>query len=149
MKTKFSEIQKFTQWWVWLIMGGLFIIPLTSFLLTGAKKAIVPFLIISGLNLFFYLITLNVKIDNKGIRLVYFPFVNKYKEWSEVKDVSVINYGFVGGWGIRFWTKYGTVYNVRGNKGLLVELNDGKTFVIGTQKEKELKEMLQILGKTE
>ncbi len=44
------------------------------------------------------------------------------------------------------WTDYGTVYNIRGSKGLLVELNDGKTFVIGTQKEKDLRNILNELG---
>lgn len=52
--------------------------------------------------------------------------------------MKVINYGFVGGWGIRLWTKYGTVYNVSGNKGLFIKLKNGKTMVIGTQKSQEL-----------
>ena len=59
----------------------------------------------------------------------------------------MFDYGFVGGWGVRMWTKYGTVYNTKGSKGLLVELNNGKTFVIGTQKEDELKMFLKDLGK--
>ena len=96
----------------------------------------------------FYLLKLKIRVDHNGVNMVYFPFVNKFTEWSEVKNVSVINYGFVGGWGIRFWTKYGTVYNVRGNKGMLIELNSGKTFVIGTQKETDLNNVLHDLGKT-
>src|SRR5690554_7570605 len=46
--------------------------------------------------------------------------------------------GFVGGWGIRFTMKYGTVYNIKGNKGLFVKLKNGKTFIVGTQKPEEL-----------
>ena len=32
---------------------------------------------------------------------------------------------------------------MNGNKGLAIELNNGKKFVIGTQKEKELKNVLE------
>ena len=63
-------------------------------------------------------------------------------KWYEIEKADVVNYGFVGGWGIRPWTKYGTVYNIRGNKGLAIALFDGQRFVIGTQKEAELKKIL-------
>ena len=67
--------------------------------------------------------------------------------WTEIKSVKLLDYGFVGGWGIRFWTKYGTVYNIRGSKGLLLEFSDGKTIVVGTQKEEELKFFLKDIEK--
>lgn len=147
MTVKFTENQKFTQWWVWLIMVGLLIIPAYNFVYGGLSEALKASPIILVV-LLFWILKLKTRIDHNGINLVYFPFVSKFIEWKEIKSVSVINYGFVGGWGIRFWTKYGTVYNVRGNKGLLVELNNGKTFVIGTQNEEELKDVLKNLGKT-
>ena len=53
-----------------------------------------------------------------------------------------MNYGFVG-YGIRLGSKYGTVYNMKGNRGLAIELNNGKKFVIGTQKEMELKNVVE------
>ncbi len=147
MKDKFIEIQKFTQWWVWLVMCGLLGFPIYAFLMSGVSEGLKASPVILVVVLF-YLLKLRTKIDLNGIQMAYFPFVNKFIAWKTIKKVSVINYGFVGGWGIRFWTKYGTVYNVSGNKGVLVELNDGKTFVIGSQKEEELKEVLKNLGKT-
>ena len=54
-----------------------------------------------------------------------------------------MNYGCVGGWGIRLWTKYGTIYNIKGNKGLAVKLLSGKKFLIGTQKGNELSEIVK------
>ena len=62
--------------------------------------------------------------------------------WNEIKSTKVVNCGLVGGWGIRLWTKYGTVYNTKGNKGLAIELKNGKKFLIGTQKETELNKIL-------
>jgi hypothetical protein len=73
----------------------------------------------------------------------FFPLIKKTTNWTEIKKVEVVNYGFVGGWGIRLWTKYGTVYNIKGNKGLAIELFNGKKYLIGTQKEIELNEIVK------
>ena len=54
-----------------------------------------------------------------------------------------VHYGFVGGWGIRFFTAYGTVYNMRGTKGLAINLEKGKKFLIGTQKPDLLNQFIQ------
>jgi len=148
MKVKFTEIQKFTQWWVWFILVLLLALPVCAFLSGGISDGLKASPIILVLILF-YLLKLKTEVNDKGITMSFYPFVNKFVQWPEVKFVSVINYGFVGGWGIRLWTIYGTVYNVCGNKGMLIELNNGKTFVIGTQKEEELKRVLKGLGKIE
>lgn len=73
----------------------------------------------------------------------FFPFVKKTTKWTDMKKAEVINYGFVGGWGIRLRTKYGTVYNIKGNKGLAIELLNGKKYLIGTQKETEMYEIVK------
>jgi hypothetical protein len=81
---------------------------------------------------------LKTEIDQNEIRMSFFPFVKKRVSWSEVESAEIVNYGFVGGWGIRLWTEFGTVYNTKGNKGLAIELFNGEKFLIGTQKENEL-----------
>lgn len=62
---------------------------------------------------------------------------------AKLKKQPFVNYGFVGGWGIRPWTRYGTVYNTRGQEGLAIELKNGKKFLIGTQNQAELLNYLQ------
>ena len=89
------------------------------------------------------LLSLHTEIDEKEIRFKMFPFVNKTVSWDSIKSAEVINYGFVGGWGIRLFTKYGTVYNVSGKIGLALQLKNGKKLVIGTQKEDQLKQIVQ------
>ncbi len=79
---------------------------------------------------------LKTEIDLNEIRFSFVPFVKKRIKWSEIKKAEVVNYGFVG-WGIRLSFKYGIVYNIKGNRGLAIELRDGKRFVICTQKEAE------------
>ena len=147
MSNKFIEQQKFTQWWIWAIMLGLFSIVAFAFFNAGFYEAMVSFVVVILVNLLFLSLKLRTEINEKEIRMAYFPFIKKQFNWSVVKSIKVFDYGFVGGWGIRFWTKYGTVYNIRGSKGILVELNDDKTFVIGTQNEEEVKVVLNKLGK--
>lgn len=155
MKTEFKEEQKFTQWWLWLILIPVGILPIFGIykqLILGDKfgdnpmsdlgLVILTIFIFSLIGLFF-IMKLKTSIDKNGIQMSFFPFVRKKVNWNEIKNIEVINYGFVGGWGIRLWTKYGTVYNMKGNKGLAIELNNGKKFLIGTQKETELKKFME------
>ena len=73
----------------------------------------------------------------------FVPFIKKHVDWNEVKSIKVIDYGFVGGWGIRLGTTFGTVYNIKGKMGLAIELINGKKFLIGTQKAEELQIILK------
>lgn len=155
MKTEFKEEQKFNQWWLWLIlilMGVLPIVGIYKQLILGEKLGDNPMsdfsLLIFSIIMFslvglFLIMKLKTSIDKNGINMHFFPFIKKSVDWQQIKNVKVVNYGFVGGWGIRLWTKYGTVYNIRGNKGLEIVLKSGKKFLIGTQKETELSTIIE------
>ncbi len=155
MKIEFKEEQKFTQWWLWLILIGSGVLPIYGMYKQLILKeqfgdkpmsdlGLVLFcILIFGIITLFWLMRLRTEIDQNEIRMNFFPFTQKQVKWSEIKTAEVVNYGFVGGWGIRLWTKYGTVYNTKGNKGLAIELNNGKKFLIGTQKETELAKFLE------
>ncbi|MDW5290345.1 hypothetical protein [Formosa sp. PL04] len=150
MKIEFKEEQKFTQWWVWVLLFGIGILPIMGIykqFILGEKFGNMPMsnfgLIVFSIFIFtliamFWFVKLKTEIDQNEIRIHFFPFLKKHINWKEIKSAEIVNYGFVGGWGIRLWTKYGTVYNTKGNKGLAIELLDGNKFLIGTQKEIEL-----------
>ncbi|MDG1477280.1 MAG: hypothetical protein P8Q14_09045 [Vicingaceae bacterium] len=147
MKPKFTEIQKFTQWWLWLI-----ILIHSSFvvwqLISAGSSSLVSILFGDILiAVLFFTLKLKTEVNEEGVKMAFFPFIKKEINWEEIKSLRVLDYGFVGGWGIRFWTKYGTVYNVNGRKGLAIELKSGKKLAIGTQKEEELESVLKELGK--
>ncbi|NGX84319.1 DUF1705 domain-containing protein [Aequorivita sp. KMM 9714] len=151
----FKEEQKFTQWWLWLILIGIGVLPIIGIykqLIIEEKfgdspmsdlELIIFSIFIFGLIALFWFMRLKTNIDQNEIRMRFFPLVKKQVKWKDVKSVEVVNYGFVGGWGIRLGTKYGTVYNTKGNRGLAIELLNGKKLLIGTQKETELKEILE------
>ena len=65
--------------------------------------------------------------------------------WGEVDHCQVIPYSFVGGWGVRLWTQYGTVYNVTSGKGLFVQLKNKEKFLVGTQQAEELEKFITAL----
>ena len=150
MTTLFKEDQRFTQWWLWVILIPIGILPVVGIvqqLILGEEFGDNPMsdfgLILFAVFVFallglFLMIRLKTEIDQNEVRMSFIPFVKKRIKWSEIKKAEVVNYGFVGGWGIRLSFKYGTVYNIKGNMGLAIELKNGKRFVIGTQREKEL-----------
>ena len=157
MKKQFTETQKFTQWWLWLILISIGILPVVGIykqLYLGEPMGdkpmsdeglIVFFVFVFALIAFFWMIQLRTKITQQDIKINFFPLTKRAVKWSEVEKAQIVNYGFVGGWGIRFWTNYGTVYNIKGKMGLALELKNGKKFLIGSQKIDELKAFLDSL----
>ena len=149
-RAEFSEGQKFRQWWLWFILVGIGLVTLYELylqLIQGKEFGNEPMpdymlviytLFIFGLLFFFRFIELKTEIDRIGIRINFRPFMKREYRWDEISSARVVNYGFQGGWGIRLGTKYGTLYNISGNKGLAIELKSGKKFCIGTRKEVEL-----------
>jgi len=93
------------------------------------------------------IIKLKTEITKKEIHFGFHPFHSKSVSWEEVLSARVIKYGFVGGYGIRMFTKHGTVYNVRGKMGLAIELKTGKKLIIGTQDPDRLKTYLKRIEK--
>lgn len=152
MKIEFIEKQKFTQWWFWLIILTIVLLLFIDFnevypSFNIKSNSIFTVIIVFVLVFFLTIMELRTKIDKNGIEMHFFPIVKKSVKWNDIKSVKVVNYGFVGGWGIRLFTKYGTVYNIKGNKGLAIELQNNNKFLIGTQKEEDLKKVISALEK--
>ena len=149
---KFVEVQKFKQIWIWAVLLGSLIFPLMGIgvlLIHTRVNSYLSFMVLFSLvaTIIFvifllWLMKLITEIDKEGITIRFLPFVNKKIEWSLVDSCTIIDYGFIGGWGIRLTRKYGTVYNISGSKGLLLSLKNGKKILIGTQQEDELREFL-------
>lgn len=157
MKMYFSETQKFNQIWLWILLFFVASIPFygvykqSEVALEITFKSLFVEIAFSmcmsiGLLLLVYFIRLDTYIDAIAIRLHFFPFVKKEFLREEIKEMEVLDYGFIGGWGIRFWTKYGTVYNIKGTKGFRIVLKDGKKYLIGTQKPEKIEAYLRENG---
>jgi|SRR5690606_12305191 len=136
---EFNETQKFNQPLLWVILLGLSTLFLVKLVNNTSELNWISFLVIIAVCLLFITMHLKTNISKRGVKYSFFPFISKTIAWEDIENVEVINYGFIGGWGIRFTIKYGIVYNVKGNKGLFIRLKSGKKIVIGTQKSEEIK----------
>lgn len=145
----FLEVQKFDQKWLWVLLIVLSVVilavQLSVFFNSSVERSGFGFyfslfnvFLVIGLVWLFVVMKLKTSIDKEKISMKFFPFFRKEVAWRDIKKSEVLDYGFVGGWGIRLWTKYGTVYNTKGSKGLFIQLNDDKKFLIGTQRPDEL-----------
>ncbi|WP_292890675.1 hypothetical protein [Nonlabens sp.] len=151
-KILFQEIQKFDQWWLWLLVLGLLLIPVSflydseSFVDQWTIDKIITSVLVVGILVLFLTTKMTTTITNEKIKVFFFPFLKREFFWDDIQQAQIIDYGFVGGWGIRIWTSYGTVYNVRGSKGLHFKIAD-MHYIIGTQKEQELRSKIAHLLK--
>lgn len=151
----FEEIQRFRQWWIWVLLTFLPLIFVWGIIQQavfgipfGSKPAPTSFLALMGLipltMLFlFYSMNLKTKIDHNGISYKMFPFHFKFRQlnWDEIQEAYAREYRPLreyGGWGIKYRGKSGKAYNVSGNKGLQIVLKDGKKILLGTNKYEEL-----------
>lgn len=151
MKALFTENQRFNQWWLWVLLIASSVVPIVVLYneittKTTNSGSLIGLLVLFSVIFLFVILRMKTTITQQSIQLNYFPFVWKTINLTDIETMKVINYGFVGGWGIRLWTSYGTVYNVRGNKGLHIKLKSGKQLVIGTQKPQELEKVIDQLN---
>jgi hypothetical protein len=85
---------------------------------------------------------LETEVRSDGIRLRYPPFLRtpRHVHPLSIARCEARTYHPIreyGGWGIRWW--FGRMaYNVRGNRGVELELMDGRMLMIGSQRADEL-----------
>jgi hypothetical protein len=163
----FIEEQKFRKMYLWIILitvNAFQLIVIFQLVFFGEISGEIPGtrgrLIIFLQSTLVFLITLlmwNLRLDTAiredGIYYRYFPFQRKFKKilWSDISKCYVRRYNPImeyGGWGLRLGLfGKGQAFNVAGNMGLQLVFNNGKRFLIGTQKPDELDESLKKLGK--
>ena len=61
--------------------------------------------------------------------------------WSDIRGVEALTYRPIkdfGGWGVRWATARGIVYNARGKRGVRMVLASGERVLVGSQRADEL-----------
>ena len=161
----FTEEQKFDQVWfrliivmTWVLMVVLFGWGIyqqivlkkpwgdnptsdTALLLTAAFI----FLVMTGVTWLTFSIRLITEVSEEGFKYRFPPLINKFKTIpkSMIAEYEVRKYNPIleyGGWGIRFGQfGKGRAYNVKGNIGLQLKLQNNKRILFGTQRAEALK----------
>lgn len=158
-KVLFKEEQQFRQWWNLLIVFvsvfsgiGFSAYALFQQIILGKQVGDSPapnvVLIITILFLIVVLwvylrIKLEVSVDNSGIHYRFFPLELKVKTilFAEIRKYEIRKYRPLvdyGGWGRKRSLRWGRAYNVSGDTGLQLYLNNGKKVLFGTQKPQAL-----------
>ncbi len=148
----FNETQRFTQWWLWLLLlvAALSVIgkPVLTWIQSDYKLNTTfgtGFYIGCGtlflVVLLFILFKLKITIDERGLSYQFFPihFKPKLITWEQVDKIGIRTYKPLmeyGGWGYRLGMG-GKAMNVKGNKGIQIKLKNGDSLLLGTQKMKE------------
>lgn len=164
----FKEEQRFTQSWMIII----FIIALVGPLFIGiygiiqqiflnrpfgdqpmSDAGLVSFtllMLVFSVLIFFF--KLSTRIDENGIHYQFFPLhlKTKFIAWDKIEKAYVRTYlpiSEFGGWGLRggFFFNKGKekAVNISGDIGIQLILKSGKKLLIGTQKEREAKNVLE------
>ena len=158
--TVFQEVQRFRQWWVWLIVlfvggiawyGGVQQIVLKKpFGNNPAPDGIMIMLwVIFGLlfPLFFLSLKLVTEVRSDGLVIRFSPllFHAHRISYDKIRSFEIRTYSAIkeyGGYGIRLG-KNGKAYNISGNKGVQLEFHEGKPLLIGSQRSEELVSALE------
>lgn len=153
----FTEAQRFTQWWLSVILIAVFAVVLvTSYNSyqeiakdSNAALGLIASNIITALVIFsIYGLKLKTKINEQGIFYGFWPFHLKMKNiaWIQIEKIYVREYNPIleyGGWGYKFsFNKHGKAYTTKGNIGIQIEFKDGKKMLLGTQKKVEVESII-------
>ncbi|MCY1719180.1 hypothetical protein OU798_02435 [Prolixibacteraceae bacterium Z1-6] len=166
-KVLFKEEQRFTQWWLWLILGAALlaiVIPLANELSAQSwdtSSEDFSRLILYGSLAVLFIVTvlivmvlsrLKTKITYDGIFITFPPLKRKtYRiKVQEIERFEIRKYRAkreYGGYGFRNRRKSGQAYTISGNMGLQLYFKNGKKLLIGTQKKQAIEfAMCKIMG---
>ena len=94
-----------------------------------------------GLPLLIYMAKLVIEVRRDYIFIQFVPFTSRKIGFDEIKHVKARTYNPIreyGGWGIRWGFGKKRAYNISGNQGVGLTLNNGENILIGSQNPDEL-----------
>jgi hypothetical protein len=151
----FSEVQRFRQVWVVILVG--FIAVLSWAFLIGllfkpdpsSVGIVIIVFIIFGVIFPVWFLIMKLEIRVGGLFLSYrmFPLHLSWREVAigEIASAEAVTYRPIleyGGWGIRIGCR-GWAYNVLGNRGVFIRRKSGTCFLLGSQRPEELAAVIQ------
>jgi len=157
----FTEVQRYRQTWIWVLLGAILgtLIFLGILQILQRQASATPWLptpallfiggIWGGLVLLAYKARLFVEINEQGVKFQLFPFQWTVRNiaWEDIDEMYVRKYDGLaeyGGRGMRYGP-VGKAYTVSGRYGLQLQLIDDQQILIGTQRPAELEELISQL----
>jgi hypothetical protein len=163
----FHEVQGFRQTWVWVLLISLALVftlvfghgmvkqlvygqpwgnrPMSDTALAIIGPLVILFVL--GLAVLFLTMRMVTEVTVEGIQIRFFPLTRQKIEIHDIQRWEVRTYRPIreyGGWGIRYGRK-GKAFNVSGNRGVQLELANGKRLLIGSQNPEALAKAIEQL----
>lgn len=145
----FTEEQRFTRHWWWLLGLSALLVALSFFrvghhpLPLGARVLLLALpLLLVGM---FTWLRLDTRVDAAGVSYRMRPLSRQRLAWAQVRRAYVREYAPIteyGGWGIKGYSFRNYALNVAGSQGLQLELANGRRILLGTQHPAELRQAL-------
>ncbi|TMT86993.1 hypothetical protein E2L06_10440 [Haloterrigena sp. H1] len=134
--TAFREIQRFRQWWLWTLLGGVALLMLVLGPISWGGL-----IVIGAIAAFLYNLRLQTEVRADGIYFKMWPLHWSFRRiaWSEIERYEPRQYRPLrefGGWGIR-WAPGKLAYNVSGNRGVWIDRANGRAVLIGSQRPED------------
>ncbi|MEA3335302.1 MAG: DUF6141 family protein [Chloroflexota bacterium] len=158
-EVSYHEDQKFTQWWIWLLVYGISALMWWGFVEQiilgkpwGSKPApdwmmwLLWLFIGIGLPLLFHRLKLVTEVSENSLHIRYPPITSRDIPLADIQSFEARSYDPIreyGGWGIRGWRGSGVAYTTSGNQGVELTLQDGKSVMVGSQRAEELAAALE------
>ncbi|MAD50840.1 MAG: hypothetical protein CMC95_06045 [Flavobacteriales bacterium] len=158
--TYFKEEQYFRQKLLWLVLlffPAFSLYGLYQQVMMGnaigdnplSDEGLISFSLIVGLGLpvIFWFMKLKLRVSKEGLHYQFFPvhFKERLIPFEDITNFKARTYSPLkefGGWGIRFGFE-SKAYNVSGDKGLQLELSNGRKVLFGSQNHKALEKAMK------
>lgn len=152
----FEETQRFTQWWIRFLIGASTIFVWYGFVQQiffdrpfgsnpAPDKTMIVIWLAFGILLpvFMFSCKLQLQVRRDGFYYRFKPFHLKMHviRFDEIRFYEAVTYRPIieyGGWGLRYGI-HGRAFNISGNRGLRIELMNGKRILFGSAQPEELK----------
>ena len=157
----FREEQRFHQIWIWIIIAFIAVLAWYFFVVQivygespGNNPApdwmVLVIWVVFGIlfPLWFLVMRLEIVVIGSGLSFRFFPLHLGWRTipFSEIANAEAVTYHPLreyGGWGIRFGWRGGMAYNIRGDQGVRITLNNGKKILLGSQRADDLAQALR------
>ena len=156
----FREEQRFSQWWVWLLVAVVaaaawwpFIQQIVLAKPFGEDPApdwgvwLITMVMGLGLPLLFGSIRLRIEVTAEQVVIRYRPFIRRSIRLADIEQAAARAYHPVkeyGGWGLKGWSLRNIAYNVSGHQGVQLVLKDGRRILLGSQRAEELARVIEL-----
>ena len=150
----YRERQRSSMWWVWLIVFAvaafswwlyiwqlIFGRPIGDDPMPNWAAWLVWVLFGLGLPALLWSMVLVTEVTSRELVIAYRPFTRRVIPLHTIKEAKARTYSPVreyGGWGLKGWTRNNRAYNVSGNRGVQLVLDDGRKIMVGSQRSEEL-----------